>query len=151
VLICGLVDGETVVAVVMVVTTETNDVVVDAEEVVERLDAVVVAEQTDVFFLAFSDYIKRPYISTDSRRDKADTCGYNSHQSPDQVLFRNPGSHQRSGQKLNLHEDQRNGSPLWVHPTLLLLPVLFVRPEIKVETATRGDPFSEQQTSGKFV
>lgn len=69
-LICGLVDGETVVAVVMVVTTETNDVVVDAEEVVERLDAVVVAEQTDVFFLAFSDYIKRPYISTDSRRTK---------------------------------------------------------------------------------
>jgi hypothetical protein len=36
----GLVDGETVVAVVMVVTTETNDVVVDAEEV-ERLDEVV--------------------------------------------------------------------------------------------------------------
>ena len=56
----------------MVVTTETNDVVVDAEEV-ERLDEVVwadVAEETDVFFLAFSDYIQRPYISTDSRRDK---------------------------------------------------------------------------------
>ena len=44
-------------AVVMVVTTETNDVVVDAEEV-ERLDEVVwadVAEETDVFFLAFSE------------------------------------------------------------------------------------------------
>jgi hypothetical protein len=40
VLICGLVDGETVVAAVIVVTTETNDVVVDAD-VVERLDSVV--------------------------------------------------------------------------------------------------------------
>jgi hypothetical protein len=40
VLICGLVDGETVVAVVIVVTTETKDVVVDAD-VVERLDSVV--------------------------------------------------------------------------------------------------------------
>lgn len=58
-LICGLVDGETVVAAV--VTTETNDVVVDAD-VVERLDSVVcaeVAEQIDVFFLAFSDYINK--------------------------------------------------------------------------------------------
>jgi hypothetical protein len=57
VLMRGLVDGETVVAVVMVVTTETNDAVVDAD-VVERLDAVVcadVVEQTDVFFLAFSE------------------------------------------------------------------------------------------------
>lgn len=56
-LICGLVDGETVVAAVIVVTTETNEVVVDAE-VVEWLDSVVfadVAEQMDVFFLAFSD------------------------------------------------------------------------------------------------
>jgi hypothetical protein len=70
---CGLVDGETVVAAVMVVTTETNDVVVDAD-VVERLDTVVwadVAEQTDVFFLAFSDYIKRPYISTGSKREQS--------------------------------------------------------------------------------
>jgi hypothetical protein len=63
VLICGLVDGDTVVAVVMVETTETNDVVVDADDV-ERLDTVDtvvwadVAEQTDVFFLAFSHYIK---------------------------------------------------------------------------------------------
>jgi hypothetical protein len=68
--ICGLVDGETVVAAVMVETTETNDVVVDAD-VVERLDTVVwadVAEQTDVFFLAFSDYTRRLYIST---RDKS--------------------------------------------------------------------------------
>jgi hypothetical protein len=40
VLICGLVDGETVVAAVIVVTTETNVVVVDAD-VVERLDSVV--------------------------------------------------------------------------------------------------------------
>jgi hypothetical protein len=40
VLICGLVEGETVVATVIVETTETNDVVVDAE-VVERLDSVV--------------------------------------------------------------------------------------------------------------
>ena len=97
-LMCGLVDGETVVAAVMVVTTETNDVV-------ERLDTVVwadVAEQTDVFFRAFSDYIKRPYISTGSRRNNV--C--NSHQSPDKVLFRNPGSHLRSGQRLNPHEDQ---------------------------------------------
>jgi len=73
VLICGLVDGETVVAAVIVVTTETNVVVVDAD-VVERLDSVVwadVAEQIDVFFLAFSDYIKRPHISTGSRRDEA--------------------------------------------------------------------------------
>jgi hypothetical protein len=40
VLICGLVDGETVVAAVIVVTIETNVVVVDAD-VVERLDSVV--------------------------------------------------------------------------------------------------------------
>jgi len=61
VLICGLADGETVVAAVIVVTTDTNEVVVDVD-VDERLDSVVwadVAEQTDVFFLAFSDYIKR--------------------------------------------------------------------------------------------
>ena len=40
VLICGLVDGEAVVAAVIVVTTETNVVVVDAD-VVEWLDSVV--------------------------------------------------------------------------------------------------------------
>jgi hypothetical protein len=111
---CGLVDGETVVAAVMVVTTETNDVVVDAD-VVERLDTVVwadVAEQTDVFFLAFSDYIKRHISALDLGVNKASACRYNSRQSPDQVQFRNPGSHQRSGRRLNPHEDQRNGSPL---------------------------------------
>jgi hypothetical protein len=61
VLICGLLDGETVVAAVIV---ETNDVVVDAE-VVEMLDPVVcadVAEETDVVFLALSDCIK--YVRT---------------------------------------------------------------------------------------
>ena len=109
VFICGLVDGETVVAVVMVETTETNDVVVDADDV-ERLDTVVwadVTEQTDVFFLAFSNYIKRPHISTGSRRDKP-RHPYNSHQNPDQVLFQNLGSRQRSGRRLGPHEDQRN-------------------------------------------
>jgi len=58
VFICGLADGETVVAVVIVMTTETNEVVVDVD-VDERLYSVVwadVAEQTDVLF---SDYIKR--------------------------------------------------------------------------------------------
>ncbi len=56
--ICGLADGETVVAVVVVMTTETNEVVVDVD-VDERLYSVVwadVAEQTDVLFL---DYIKQ--------------------------------------------------------------------------------------------
>ena len=55
--ICGLADGETVVAVVIVMTTETNEVVVDVD-IDERLYSVVwadVAEQTDVLFL---DYIK---------------------------------------------------------------------------------------------
>jgi len=58
VFICGLADGETVVAVVVVMTTETNEVVVDVD-VDERLYSVVwadVAEQTDVLFL---DYIKQ--------------------------------------------------------------------------------------------
>lgn len=114
-LISGLDDGDTVVAAVMVVTTDTNDVVVDAE-VVERLDTVVwadVAEQTDVFFLAFSNYITDDHISTLALGlNKASACRYNSHQSPDQVLFQNPGSHQRSGRRLNPHEDQRHGSPL---------------------------------------
>ncbi len=56
--ICGLADGETVVAVVVVMTTETNEVVVDVD-IDERLYSVVwadVAEQTDVLFL---DYIKQ--------------------------------------------------------------------------------------------
>ena len=95
-------------AAVIVVTTETNDVVVDAD-VVERLDSVVwadVAEQIDVFFLAFSDYTKRPHISTSSRRDKVDACRYNSRQSPDQVLFQSLGSHQSPGRRLNSHEDK---------------------------------------------
>ena len=93
-------------AAVIVVTTETNVVVVDAD-VVERLDSVVladVAEQIDVFFLAFSDYIK--HISTGSRRDKVNTCRYNSRQSSDQVLFRNLGSHQRPGRRLDSREDK---------------------------------------------
>jgi hypothetical protein len=58
----GLVDGEAVVAAVKAVTTEANDVVVDSD-VVEVLDTAVwadVAEDTDVFFLALSDYIKQP-------------------------------------------------------------------------------------------
>jgi hypothetical protein len=58
----GLVDGEMVVAAVKVVTTEANDVVVDTD-VVEVLDAVVwadVAEETDIFFLALSDYMQQP-------------------------------------------------------------------------------------------
>jgi len=58
----GLVDGETVVAAVKAVTTEANDVVVDTD-VVEVLEAVVwadVAEETEIFFLALSDYIKKP-------------------------------------------------------------------------------------------
>ncbi len=57
VFICGLADGETVVAVVVVMTTETNEVVVDVD-IDERLYSVIwadVAEQTDVLFL---DYIK---------------------------------------------------------------------------------------------
>lgn len=106
--ICGLVDGETVVATVIVVTTETNDVVVDAE-VVERLDSVVCAdveEQIDVFFLAFSDYIKQPHISTGSRRDKVNACHCNSRQSPDRVLFQNLGSHQRPGRGPDSQEDK---------------------------------------------
>jgi hypothetical protein len=57
----GLVDGETVVAAVVDVTIETNDVVVDTD-VVEVLDSVVwadVADEKDVFFLALSDYDNR--------------------------------------------------------------------------------------------
>jgi len=65
VLICGLLDGETVVAAVIV---ETNDVVVDAE-VVEMLDPVVcadVAEETDVFFLALSELKSRSGSTSES-------------------------------------------------------------------------------------
>jgi hypothetical protein len=57
----GLVDGEAVVAAVKAVTTDANDVVVDSD-VVEVLDTAVradVAEDTDVFFLALSDYAKQ--------------------------------------------------------------------------------------------
>ena len=57
----GLVDGETVVAAVKAVTTEANDVVVDTV-VVEVLEAVVwadVAEETEIFFLALSDYMHK--------------------------------------------------------------------------------------------
>lgn|SRR6267142_1534539 len=57
----GLVDGETVVAAVKAVSTEESDRVVDTD-VVEALDAVVcadVVEETEVFFLALSDYIKQ--------------------------------------------------------------------------------------------
>ena len=68
----GLVDGETVVAVVVDVTIETNDVVVDTD-VVEVLDSVVwadVAEEKDIFFLALSDYARQPPISIGSGQRK---------------------------------------------------------------------------------
>jgi len=68
----GLVDGETVVAVVVDVTIETNDVVVDTD-VVEVLDSVVwadVAEEKDIFFLALSDCARQPPISIGSRQRK---------------------------------------------------------------------------------
>lgn len=60
-LIFGLVDGEMVVAAVKAVTTEADDVVVDTD-VVEVVDAIVwadVAEETDIFFLALSDYMDK--------------------------------------------------------------------------------------------
>jgi hypothetical protein len=62
----GLVDGEAVVAAVKAVTTEANDVVVDSD-VVEVLDTTVwadVAEDTDIFFLALSDYTNKPKSAT---------------------------------------------------------------------------------------
>ena len=57
----GLVDGEAVVAAVKAVATEANDAAVDSD-VDEVLDTAVradMAEDTDVFFLALSDYRKQ--------------------------------------------------------------------------------------------
>jgi len=99
----GLVDGEAVVAAVEAVTTEANDVVVDPD-VVEVLDTAVwadVAEDTDVFFLALSDYIKQAKSAPSSRLDKVNIRRYDSRQSSDQVLPRNPEQHQRSGRRSN--------------------------------------------------
>jgi hypothetical protein len=60
-LICGLVDGELVVAAVRVVTIDIDDSVVEVDvlEILDTADWADMADETETFFLAFSDCMEQ--------------------------------------------------------------------------------------------